>query len=103
MRAGTAPTLAELKCGGVASVLRGHRHPSADDDDCGHGHGDDDDDDGITGEQPPSSMTPAVLELRSGGLLLIGGSGGSMITSAVALVTNLQLASLVSFGFSLLT
>lgn len=37
------------------------------------------------GEQPPSSMTPAILELKSGGLLLIGGSGGSMITSAVAL------------------
>ncbi|KAK7895401.1 hypothetical protein WMY93_020726 [Mugilogobius chulae] len=37
------------------------------------------------GEQPPSSMTPVVLESRSGGLLVIGGSGGSMITSAVAL------------------
>ncbi|XP_062269258.1 glutathione hydrolase 5 proenzyme-like [Platichthys flesus] len=36
------------------------------------------------GEQPPSSMTPAILELESGGLLVIGGSGGSMILSAVA-------------------
>ncbi|XP_068608937.1 glutathione hydrolase 5 proenzyme [Brachionichthys hirsutus] len=37
------------------------------------------------GEQPPSAMTPAILETQSGGLLVIGGSGGSMITSAVAL------------------
>ncbi|KAJ0057237.1 hypothetical protein NL108_002202, partial [Boleophthalmus pectinirostris] len=37
------------------------------------------------GEQPPSSMTPVILETKSGGLLVIGGSGGSMITSAVAL------------------
>ncbi|KAM6976023.1 glutathione hydrolase 5 proenzyme [Tautogolabrus adspersus] len=37
------------------------------------------------GEQPPSSMTPVILESKSGGLLVIGGSGGSMITSAVAL------------------
>uniref|UniRef100_A0A8C9Z179 Gamma-glutamyltransferase 5 n=1 Tax=Sander lucioperca TaxID=283035 RepID=A0A8C9Z179_SANLU len=37
------------------------------------------------GEQPPSSMTPAILESKSGGLLVIGGSGGSIITSAVAL------------------
>ncbi|XP_070706417.1 glutathione hydrolase 5 proenzyme [Pempheris klunzingeri] len=37
------------------------------------------------GEHPPSSMTPAILESKSGGLLVIGGSGGSMITSAVAL------------------
>ncbi|KAK2888328.1 glutathione hydrolase 5 proenzyme [Channa argus] len=37
------------------------------------------------GEQPPSSMTPAILETDSGGILMIGGSGGSMITSAVAL------------------
>ncbi|XP_068191610.1 glutathione hydrolase 5 proenzyme [Antennarius striatus] len=37
------------------------------------------------GEQPPSSMTPVILETESGGLLVIGGSGGSMITSAVAL------------------
>ncbi|XP_053195939.1 glutathione hydrolase 5 proenzyme isoform X2 [Scomber japonicus] len=37
------------------------------------------------GEQPPSSMTPVILETKSGGILVIGGSGGSMITSAVAL------------------
>ncbi|CAL1569450.1 unnamed protein product [Knipowitschia caucasica] len=37
------------------------------------------------GEQPPSSMTPVILESKSGRLLVIGGSGGSMITSAVAL------------------
>lgn len=37
------------------------------------------------GEQPPSSMTPAILESKSGGLMVIGGSGGSMITTAVAL------------------
>ncbi|XP_040915587.1 glutathione hydrolase 5 proenzyme isoform X2 [Toxotes jaculatrix] len=37
------------------------------------------------GEQPPSSMTPVILESESGGLLVIGGSGGSMITTAVAL------------------
>ncbi|XP_074545966.1 glutathione hydrolase 5 proenzyme [Halichoeres trimaculatus] len=37
------------------------------------------------GEQPPSSMTPVILESKSGGLLVIGGSGGSMITTAVAL------------------
>ncbi|XP_061555204.1 glutathione hydrolase 5 proenzyme-like [Phycodurus eques] len=37
------------------------------------------------GEQPPSSMTPAILESKSGGLLVIGGAGGSMITTAVAL------------------
>lgn len=42
------------------------------------------------GEQPPSSMTPVILESESGGLLVIGGSGGSMITSAVALVTPLK-------------
>lgn len=42
--------------------------------------------DSITaGEQPPSSMTPVILETKSGGLLVIGGSGGSMITVAVAL------------------
>lgn len=39
----------------------------------------------VAGEQPPSSMTPVILETKSGGLLVIGGSGGSMITSAVAL------------------
>lgn len=44
----------------------------------------------VTGERPPSSMTPAILELKSGGLLLIGGSGGSMITSGVASVTPLN-------------
>lgn len=38
------------------------------------------------GERPPSSMTPVILESESGGLLVIGGSGGSLITSAVALV-----------------
>ncbi|XP_029920720.1 glutathione hydrolase 5 proenzyme isoform X2 [Myripristis murdjan] len=37
------------------------------------------------GEQPPSSMSPTILESASGGILVIGGSGGSMITSAVAL------------------
>ncbi|XP_041826554.1 glutathione hydrolase 5 proenzyme [Melanotaenia boesemani] len=37
------------------------------------------------GEQPPSSMTPAILDTKSGGILVIGGSGGSMITTAVAL------------------
>ncbi|XP_073333893.1 glutathione hydrolase 5 proenzyme [Pagrus major] len=37
------------------------------------------------GEHPPSSMTPVILESKSGGLLVIGGSGGSMITSAMAL------------------
>uniref|UniRef100_A0A8C2ZZ99 Gamma-glutamyltransferase 5 n=1 Tax=Cyclopterus lumpus TaxID=8103 RepID=A0A8C2ZZ99_CYCLU len=37
------------------------------------------------GERPPSSMIPVILESKSGGLLVIGGSGGSMITSAVAL------------------
>ncbi|XP_053709645.1 glutathione hydrolase 5 proenzyme-like isoform X1 [Synchiropus splendidus] len=37
------------------------------------------------GEQPPSSMTPVILEWSSGRLLVIGGSGGSLITSAVAL------------------
>ncbi|XP_051268905.1 glutathione hydrolase 5 proenzyme [Dicentrarchus labrax] len=37
------------------------------------------------GEQPPSSMSPVILESKSGGLLVIGGSGGSLITSAVAL------------------
>uniref|UniRef100_A0A8C2ZYX6 Gamma-glutamyltransferase 5 n=1 Tax=Cyclopterus lumpus TaxID=8103 RepID=A0A8C2ZYX6_CYCLU len=39
----------------------------------------------VTGERPPSSMIPVILESKSGGLLVIGGSGGSMITSAVAL------------------
>lgn len=37
------------------------------------------------GEQPPSSMTPTIVETKSGGLLVIGGSGGSMITAGVAL------------------
>lgn len=37
------------------------------------------------GEQPPSSMAPVILESKSGDLLVIGGSGGSMITTAVAL------------------
>ncbi|KAF7217044.1 glutathione hydrolase 5 proenzyme isoform X1 [Nothobranchius furzeri] len=37
------------------------------------------------GEQPPSSMAPVILESKSGEILVIGGSGGSMITSAVAL------------------
>ncbi|XP_042365521.1 glutathione hydrolase 5 proenzyme [Plectropomus leopardus] len=37
------------------------------------------------GEQPPSSMTPVILETKSGGLLVIGGSGGSQIITAVAL------------------
>ncbi|XP_077354569.1 glutathione hydrolase 5 proenzyme [Festucalex cinctus] len=39
----------------------------------------------MAGEQPPSSMTPVIFESNSGGLLVIGGAGGSMITSAVAL------------------
>ncbi|XP_046901665.1 glutathione hydrolase 5 proenzyme isoform X2 [Hypomesus transpacificus] len=39
-----------------------------------------------SGEQPPSSMAPAILKSRSGdGTLVIGGSGGSMITTAMAL------------------
>lgn len=39
-----------------------------------------------TGEQPPSSMAPAILKSRSGHkTLVIGGSGGSMITTAMAL------------------
>uniref|UniRef100_A0A673B412 Gamma-glutamyltransferase 1b n=1 Tax=Sphaeramia orbicularis TaxID=375764 RepID=A0A673B412_9TELE len=37
------------------------------------------------GEQPPSSMTPVILESKSGRILVIGGSGGSLITTAVAL------------------
>ncbi|XP_008291967.1 gamma-glutamyltransferase 5-like [Stegastes partitus] len=37
------------------------------------------------GEQPPSSMAPVILETKSGGVLAIGGSGGSMITAGVAL------------------
>ncbi|XP_023145972.2 glutathione hydrolase 5 proenzyme-like [Amphiprion ocellaris] len=37
------------------------------------------------GEQPPSSMAPVILETKSGGILAIGGSGGSMITTGVAL------------------
>ncbi|KAG7223987.1 hypothetical protein INR49_015244 [Caranx melampygus] len=36
------------------------------------------------GEQPPSSMTPVILESKSGRILVIGGSGGSLITTAVA-------------------
>lgn len=36
------------------------------------------------GEQPPSSMTPVILESKSGRILVIGGSGGSLITPAVA-------------------
>lgn len=35
-------------------------------------------------------MAPVILETKSGGLLVIGGSGGSMITSAVALVSRLN-------------
>lgn len=37
------------------------------------------------GEQPPSSMTPVILESKSGGILVIGGSGGSLITTSVAM------------------
>uniref|UniRef100_A0A3Q0S9U6 Glutathione hydrolase n=1 Tax=Amphilophus citrinellus TaxID=61819 RepID=A0A3Q0S9U6_AMPCI len=37
------------------------------------------------GERPPSSMAPAILESKSGGILVIGGSGGSLITTAMAL------------------
>lgn len=43
------------------------------------------------GEQPPSSMTPLMLETKSGKLLVIGGSGGSMITTSVALVSRMNL------------
>lgn len=42
----------------------------------------------VVGEQPPSSMTPLVLETKSGKILVIGGSGGSMITTGVALVSR---------------
>lgn len=35
-------------------------------------------------------MAPVILESKSGGLLVIGGSGGSMITTAVALVTKVN-------------
>ncbi|XP_043951616.1 glutathione hydrolase 5 proenzyme [Gambusia affinis] len=38
-----------------------------------------------SGEQPPSSMTPVILEKESGGILVMGGSGGSLITTSVAL------------------
>lgn len=39
-----------------------------------------------SGERPPSSMAPAILKSRSGDkTLVIGGSGGSMITTAMAL------------------
>lgn len=51
----------------------------------------------VIGEQPPSSMTPVILESKSGGLLVIGGSGGSMITSAVALVTQLNSVCILVF------
>ncbi|XP_029941381.1 glutathione hydrolase 5 proenzyme [Salarias fasciatus] len=37
------------------------------------------------GEQPPSSMSPVILESKSGRILVIGGSGGSLITTSVAL------------------
>uniref|UniRef100_A0A668AMF8 Gamma-glutamyltransferase 5 n=1 Tax=Myripristis murdjan TaxID=586833 RepID=A0A668AMF8_9TELE len=43
------------------------------------------------GEQPPSSMSPTILESASGGILVIGGSGGSMITSAVSIMNHLWL------------
>ena len=42
------------------------------------------------GEQPPSSMTPAILESSSGETLVIGGSGGTMITTALASVKHPQ-------------
>lgn len=49
-------------------------------------------------------MTPVILELGSGGILIIGGSGGSLITSAVALVTQFScgciLVCLVSYLFA---
>lgn len=52
-------------------------------------------------------MTPVILETKSGGILVIGGSGGSMITAAVALVTLLYSASMqylfVCFLICLLT
>lgn len=44
----------------------------------------------VIGEQPPSSMTPVILESESGRILVIGGSGGSLITAAVASVTQLS-------------
>ncbi|XP_032425492.1 glutathione hydrolase 5 proenzyme isoform X2 [Xiphophorus hellerii] len=37
------------------------------------------------GEQPPSSMSPVILEKESGGILVMGGSGGSLITTSMAL------------------
>ncbi|KAL0979504.1 hypothetical protein UPYG_G00185940 [Umbra pygmaea] len=37
----------------------------------------------VAGEQPPSSMTPVILQSKDK-TLVIGGSGGSMITTAVA-------------------
>lgn len=39
-------------------------------------------------------MTPLIMESDTGGLLVLGGSGGSMITSAVALVSPLPCARL---------
>jgi len=56
----------------------------------------------VTGERPPSSMIPVILESKSGGLLVIGGSGGSMITSAVALVIELFAHLFVCFLLCLL-
>lgn len=44
----------------------------------------------VIGEQPPSSMTPVILESKSGRILVVGGSGGSLITAAVASVTQLS-------------
>jgi hypothetical protein len=42
----------------------------------------------LAGEQPPSSMAPAILSSSSGkNTLVIGGSGGSMIMTAMALVS----------------
>lgn len=39
----------------------------------------------FTGEQPPSSMAPAVLKSPSK-MLVIGSSGGSMITTGISSV-----------------
>ncbi|XP_048370907.1 glutathione hydrolase 5 proenzyme isoform X2 [Sphaerodactylus townsendi] len=50
------------------------------------------------GEMPPSSMSPAILLSRNGeSKLLIGGSGGTLITPAVALV----IANKLWFGYEL--
>ena len=62
------------------------------------------------GEQPPSSMAPVILKSRSGDrTLVIGGSGGSMITTAMALVSAINwihllgvVAAVSNYGWKLL-